>query len=141
MNWGKKLILALIAFMSFIAFLSARMILSNNDDLITKDYYEDGINYDKEYNARKAALKDSIVPDFVLNEQALMISFPCVVSYDLKMKCLANASNDKNYQGITTSTRTILIQKDELEKGEWQLQIDYSVKGKKYFIKKAIVIP
>jgi hypothetical protein len=141
MNWGKKLIMALIAFMSFIAFLSARMIMSNNDDLITKDYYEDGLNYDQEYNARRQAIKDSIIPDFVLNDEALLVSFPCKVSYKLKTKCLANSSKDNHYEGTTTSTRTILIPKNELDIGEWQLQLQYAVAEKKYFIKKSILVP
>lgn len=138
MNWGKKLVMALIAFMSFIVFLSSKMIMSNNDDLIAKNYYEDGLNYDQEYNDKKAAIVDSLVPDFIINEKAVLISFPCKVAYQLTSKCLANAEQDKVFNGTTNSSNTIVIPSEQLHKGEWQFNLKYSANNKDYFVKKSI---
>lgn len=139
MNWGKKLVLGMALFMSFIIFLSTKMILSNNDELIDKNYYEDGLNYDKEYNAHKQALKDSVIPEFDVNATGLSINFPTKVSYNISSKFLANAGKDRNYKGI--ADKTILIPSSEMDKGEWVLNLRYSATGKEYQIKKEIIMP
>ncbi|WP_207420978.1 FixH family protein [Desertivirga brevis] len=140
MNWGKKLIFVMVLFMSFIVFLSARMILSDNDDLIEKNYYEDGLNYDKEYNAHKRALKDSVIPELDIRTDGIHVSFPCEVEYKINSKCMANAGKDRLYKG-TTSGKALLIPAADLKQGEWILNFQYSAAGKDYQIKKEIIMP
>lgn len=141
MNWGNKLFLALALFMSFILFLSTKMILSNNDELIDKEYYEKGLSYDTEYDAERLALKDSVMPAIDVTAEALTIKFKTPVSFDLDCKYLANASKDRSYNGQTGQNKTISIPLNKLSKGTWQLTLNFAVQSKKYSVKRQIVVP
>jgi len=140
MSWGTKLIIALISFMGFIVFLGIRMVFSNEDALIDKDYYEQGINYDTEYNEKQQALQDSIVPQVTIKESGLNIAFPVPVKYKIICKKLSDANKDRSYNSNTES-RNIQLNAGELEKGAWLLAIEYRVQQKKYFVKRQIVLP
>ncbi|WP_207534255.1 FixH family protein [Desertivirga arenae] len=140
MNWGKKIVFVMFLFMSFIVFLSARMVLSDNDELIDKNYYEEGLNYDKEYNAHKAALKDSVIPELDIQTDGIHVSFPCDVEYKINSKCLANAGRDHIYKGSTVN-KALLIPSAQLRKGEWVLNFEYTAAGKVYQVKKEIIMP
>ena len=140
MNWGTKLTIALISFMAFIVSMGARMVLSNEDALIDKDYYERGLKYDKEYNENKQALQDSIIPEVNIKQSALSISFPVPVKYKLICKKLSDANKDRVYTANTES-RNIQVDAGELEKGTWLLTIEYHVQQKAYLVKRQIALP
>ena len=140
MNWGTKLTIALISFMSFIVFMGLRMVLSNEDALIDKDYYERGLNYDQEYNESKQALNDSILPEVIIKEAGLNISLPVTVKYKLTCQKLSDAKKDRIYTDHTES-RNIYINAGELEKGTWLFTIEYHTRQKSYLVKRQIVLP
>jgi len=141
MNWGNKLFLALALFMTFILFLSTKMILSNNDELIDKAYYEKGLSYDKEYEAERLALKDSVMPAIEVDNEALTIKFKTPASFDLDCKYLPNAGKDCSYKGEIIENGIFSIPVSKLSKGTWQLTLGFAVQAKKYSIKRQIVIP
>jgi len=60
MNWGTKLVIGMLSFMSFIVVLAVLMFNSNADPLVDEDYYEKGLNYDREMKRMEKAKKDSI---------------------------------------------------------------------------------
>lgn len=114
--------------------------MSDNDDLIDKNYYEDGLNYDKEYNAHTLALKDSVIPDLDIRSDGIHVIFPCEVEYKISSKYLADAGKDRVYKGSTIN-KALLIPVTDLKKGEWLLNFRYSAAGKDYQIKKEIILP
>jgi hypothetical protein len=60
MNWGTKLIIGMLSFMSFIIVLAVLMITSKPDPLVDEDYYEKGLNYDSEVQRMERMKKDSL---------------------------------------------------------------------------------
>lgn len=60
MNWGTKLIMGMLSFMSFIIVLAVLMFNSKPDPLVDEDYYEKGLNYDKEIKRLEKSQRDSI---------------------------------------------------------------------------------
>ena len=62
MNWGTKLVIGMLSFMSFIVVLGVLMIGSTPDPLVDEDYYEKGLNYDQEMKLKKnQEARDSIL--------------------------------------------------------------------------------
>ena len=53
-NWGTGITIGMILFMGFIITLSVKMI-GSKVDLVTKDYYEQGIEFEEHLNQVKAA--------------------------------------------------------------------------------------
>lgn len=142
MNWGKKLILVLGLFIAFIMGLGAIMIMrSENDALIDNDYYEKGQTYDNEYNARKGAVDDMVIPVITTDQYGVIITFPVHAAYKLICKRPSDSHMDKTFKGLTDVDCSIPILKGELEPGPWLLNIEFTINGKKYLFESEIVMP
>lgn len=103
-TWGHGVIIALVAFMSFILtliFIYARM--PETFDLVTEDYYEEEIKFQDEIDAYKAAdaLKDSVT--IKVDEMGVTIKFP---------KEFNNANTKGTLQIYHPSKKMLDIKKD-----------------------------
>jgi hypothetical protein len=141
MNWGTKLVIALALFMAFILTLSVKMIFSNDDALIEKDYYEQGLNYNKKYNARQQAVADSVVPSVDVNENGLTISFTHPAECKLNFKRLSDAKMDTNFARRTDQDFNIHILEGDLKRGSWLLILNYRIDEKTYLHESEIIMP
>lgn len=47
MNWGVKIVIALVSFMALIMSFGVYMVSKDTDSLVAEDYYERGLNYDQ----------------------------------------------------------------------------------------------
>ena len=141
MNWGTKLVIALALFMAFIITLGVKMIFSNDDALIEKDYYEQGLNYDKKYEAKKLALADSVVPSIDVNEYGLTISFAQPADCMLNFKRLSDAKMDTTFERRTDEDFSIQVLDGELESGPWRLALNYTIDEKTYLYESEIIMP
>lgn len=141
MNWGTKLIIALALFMAFIITLGVKMIFSNDDALIEKDYYEQGLNYDKKYEAKQLALTDSVVPSVDVNEFGLTISFNQPADCTLNFKRLSDAKMDTTFERRTDEDFSIQVLEGELESGPWRLALNYIIDEKTYLYETEIIMP
>ena len=141
MNWGSKLVLAMGLFMAFIITLSVKMILSNDDALIEKDYYEKGLNYDETYNSKQSAIADSVVPAIDVNEYGLSISFPDPASCRLNFKRLSDARMDTTFNRDTDEDFSIQVFEGDLQSGPWLLKLNYTINEKNYLLEQEIIMP
>jgi hypothetical protein len=142
MNWGKKLVIGMAAFMIFIASLGAVMIMRNDDDgLIEGDYYEKGQAFDVDYKAKQDAIDDMVVPVITTNEYGVTITFPVPVKYQVICRRLSDYHMDKVFNGYTDEDRDIQILKGTLEPGPWLLRIQYSTRKKNYLFEGEIMMP
>lgn len=139
MNWGQKLVLAMALFMTFIVALGVAMFMNEgNDELIEKDYYQQGLNYDTNYREEQNARIDSVIPELKISPEGLWISFKEPAQYQLSCKRLSDASMDKLYQGESAA---IKIGANELSSGPWLIELHYQIKGKSYLLKREIHMP
>jgi hypothetical protein len=142
MNWGKKLVIGMAAFMIFIISMGAVMIMRNNDDaLIEGNYYEKGQAFDADYKAKQDAIDDLVVPSITINDFGVTITFPVPVKYQLICRRLSDYHMDKIFNGYTDEDRDIQILKGELEPGLWLLRIQYTTRGKNYLFEGEIMMP
>ena len=142
MNWGTKIVLGMVAFMLFIVAMVVYMFsVHGKDALIDEDYYEKGINYNQEYNARQQMITDQAEPIITINDSQLIIQLKDSASYELKLMRPASAKNDIKEKGTTVGdANLILLNHKDMHKGLWFLELKWNSHNKAYLFKKNITL-
>ncbi len=140
MNWGKGIIIAIGAFMCFILFMVVTL-MSKSTDLESEDYYKKEIEYEQEMNALKNAsqLKEHAKID--LTEEYLVVVLPTKEQVSNVQIALFRPDNKKKDRLLNeNNSKTIMIAKNTLLKGRYNVAIKYEVNGKKILQKEEIMI-
>src|SRR5690554_5679341 len=129
MNWGKGIAVAMAAFMIFIIVLTG-IKLSKVNDLETENYYEREINYEQEIQAQRNA--NAYAKMQIKNDDSFVV-FTIPDEVDMKKAKVLfirpnNKEQDKTF--IFEDSKTLLIDKSELEAGKYKLEITYLVDDK-----------
>lgn len=142
MNWGTKVVLGMIAFMVFIVAMVVYMFsVHGNDALVDEDYYEKGINYNQEFNARQNMLDDGAVPKVEITGKLIRIRLKDSASYELKLMRPSTVKDDVKDSGSTVSdSNLIIISTANMHKGLWFLELKWRTGGKDYLFKKNITL-
>ncbi|RZK53691.1 MAG: nitrogen fixation protein FixH [Pedobacter sp.] len=142
MNWGTKIVLGMIAFMLFIVAMVVYMFsVHGNDALVDEDYYEKGINYNKEYNATQNTISGHQEPKITLSDSQLIIQLKDSAGYELKLMRPSTVENDIKTKGSTIGdAHLILIDKKDLPAGLWFLELKWKSDGNDYQFKKSITL-
>ncbi|WP_461790587.1 FixH family protein [Pedobacter sp.] len=142
MNWGTKIVLGMAAFMSFIVGMAIYMFNNyGKDALVEDDYYEKGINYNKEFNAKTNMLNDEATPTLDITKSQLIIKLKDSVNYDLALIRPSSKSADVKSKGHTIGeSNLILIDLTGMGKGLWQLKLSWTNNGKDYLFTKEITL-
>lgn len=142
MNWGAKLVLGMAVFMSFIIGMVVYMFKNHsNDALVEDDYYEKGISYDKEYEAKSNTLNDSATPEIKQSQSQLIIQLKDAADYQLTLMRPSAKEKDVKSSGKTIGDENlIIIEAGSLDKGFWSLKLEWRSNGRDYLFTKDITI-
>lgn len=135
MNWGKGIAIALALFMGFIIVLVVKMV-SQDVELETEDYYKKDIAYQEEITSMENALALTEKPSISLTETHVIVQFPEGLSFteaQLNLKRPNDETDDRSYKIVGTSMFT--LNRSELEKGVYKLELSYTHKDKNYLQK------
>jgi len=141
MNWGKGLTIAIIAFMSFILYMVITLITKGNADLVSEDYYQKEIEYEKEITALKNS--ENATEKVTINDKGefIVFQFPTTKEIDNIEIHLLRPNNDK--ADLTFSekdTKNVMIEKKKLEKGIYKASIKYDSEGQTFLQKEELNI-
>jgi hypothetical protein len=142
MNWGTKIIIGMALFMAFIMAMAAKMVLSGaEDDLVEKNYYEKGLQYDQSYNLQSVAVSDSVVPTFEAAQDHLIISFKSAPE-KYKLLCLrpSDSKLDFVYQGAALDNKKMLVSREKLKSGPWNFHLEFTINDKEYLVERQMTI-
>ncbi|HMD00495.1 MAG TPA: FixH family protein [Ferruginibacter sp.] len=143
MNWGHKIIIVYVVFIAGMGLLIFRA-SSNNDDLVTSDYYARELQYQQNLDDMKRTSALSSMPDCSLQQDALLIRFPPdflgkLISGNALLYCPSNAANDLNKTfELKDEVLSIVVPKNY--HGAFELQLNWQSDGKKYYFEKKISI-
>jgi hypothetical protein len=140
MNWGKGIIITMAAFMSFILFMVFTL-MSKSTDLESEDYYKKEIEYEQEMNAliNASQLKENAKID--LTEEYVVVVLPTKEEVSNVQIALFRPDNKKKDKLLNeNNSKTIMIAKNTLLKGRYNVAIKYEVNGKKILQKEEIMI-
>lgn len=142
MNWGTKIVLGMAAFMLFIICMVVYMFKKHgNDALVEDDYYEKGIHYDKEYDAKSNTLNDDAAPIIKLSKSQLILQLKAAADYQLTLMRPSEAKKDISSKGKTIGdAHLIIIDAMHLDKGLWSLKLEWRSNGIDYLFVKEITI-
>lgn len=144
LNWGTSIILAFVAFISFILFFVIRMSTDDrsNHDLVTKDYYRAELNYQEEINAEKSANDDDVKLIIEKKPEGLLVKFPEKIEFK-KVKGIMSLYRPSNKHldfdfPISLSISHLLIPDKRLLDGRWDIKVFWQYDGKDYLHKEQI---
>ena len=136
MNWGKGIILVLAIFILFISGMSIYMFLAPVDDY-DHQYYENGLNFDHDYNRERQVIKDHATPSVRVANQKFFLGFTQPVTGHIKFLRPSDTALDKTFKlegkEIEISLKTIPV-------GQWQLVMAWESNHKAYLYHKEVYI-
>ncbi|WP_395626290.1 FixH family protein [Daejeonella sp.] len=139
MNWGTKLVIGMGLFMAFIITLVVFMMRSDSDDLVDKDYYQKGIEYDKEYARKNQVQQDNAEPEIYVGD-SLKIVFKKPATGSVRFLHPSDKKNDRTLNMETSKNNVFVLPLNETSKGHWKLILEWKSEGKEYLFEKNILI-
>lgn len=125
MNWGKGIVIGMVTFMGFITFLVVSLMM-NKVDLQSEDYYKREINFEQEITAMENSNGLEAKIEVVSQDQFVLVKVPEKGNFsNIQLDFIRpdDQKLDKKYQII--GTKTFLIDKSELKKGNYSIEISY----------------
>jgi hypothetical protein len=143
MNWGNKLVVVFIVFGLFIGYLVYRAVTTKYD-LVSKEYYKDELRYQDKIDRIKNASKISEVK-LEQDAEAVIIHLPqeqigYAVSGDVFFYCITDDRNDYHTALQVDSTNRQIILKKALQKGAYELKINWQLGKELYYSEQKLQI-
>jgi hypothetical protein len=143
-NWGTGIVIAFVAFISFILFFVIRMTTSHNanHDLVTEEYYKAELGYQKEIDAEQNAINSFEQIQLKKESDGLLVIFPD--GYDnanVSGRFLLYRPSNKRLDfelPIDISDSNQLIPEKRLLEGRWDIKIFWKHQGKEFLHKESI---
>lgn len=138
MNWGKGIVIALTLFIGFISFLVVK-IMSQDVDLVSEDYYKQEIDYEARIQKEQNGLNNAAKIELVDQEAYVVVQLPdssSLTNVVLNLKRPNDKKLDKSFK--IEGTKTFMLPKSSLEKGKYELTIEYTINGEECLMKKVI---
>jgi len=139
MNWGKATILILVTFVLFICGMSYFMFSSPADDY-DHQYYEDGLNFDRDYNREKQVVNDHAQPTITVDTCCIKLSFPQQINGRVKMSRPSSDARDTSIVLDNSTGNPIEVLTKNLHKGKWQMVFTWESSKKAYLYQQEVYI-
>lgn len=143
-NWGTGIVIAMIAFMSFILFFVVKMFTDDQYeyDLVVEEYYKQEIGFQEELNAERSALELTENVGIEQTESGVLINFPGdEVSSDIDglVSFYRPSNKDLDFtKPVFMEDQKMFIPKNEIAAGRWNISVRWNQNGKTYLTRKNI---
>lgn len=145
-NWGTGIVLAFICFISFILFFVYRMLSDDqaNHSLVSETYYIEELAYQGEIDSEQLAKDLDVSLSVQLIEEGILIVFPKdqqaeAISGQIKLYRPSNVNLDTSIP-IHIKQSEVIISRDQLESGRWNIAVDWNYDNKRYLHKTALIL-
>lgn len=143
MNWGNKLVVVFIVFGAFIGYLVYRAV-NTKYDLVSKDYYKDELRYQDKIDRQNNAAKISDVK-IEQDADAVIIHLPneqkgFAVTGDVFFYCITDELKDYHTALQVDSSNQQIIMKKSLQKGAYNVKINWQVGKEPFYFEKKLLI-
>jgi nitrogen fixation protein FixH len=142
-NWGTGIVIAIIAFMSFIMYFVISMSTDNkfSHDLVTENYYQKELEFQDQIDATKNAklLEEDI--KIVKSEKGLQIYFPKIFKNEMEGKVFLYRPSNKQLDfeiSISITDNYLLVPEKSLLDGRWNISVKVTHNNKEYYFSKEI---
>ena len=144
-NWGKGIVIGMLAFMSFIMYFVVTMSINKkySHDLVTEKYYAKEMAYQTEIDAETNTynLKGKI--EGRRTDKGWLLTFPNDLEFS-KIEGKVFLYRPSNQQldfdlPVVFSGTNLLIPDKQMVDGRWNITIEWTYNDKEYLYKKSIV--
>lgn len=139
-NWGTKLVMGMVSFMTFIVVLAVMMFNSKPDALVDNDYYEKGLNYNADYNLKEQVKADHAAPEILILPGEILLKFKAAAEGKVKIVRPSDKRMDKVVNFKTDAAYRSAIPSKEIAKGRWKLIITWNSAGKSYLDEQEVMV-
>ena len=115
------------------------MIRSESDDLVDVNYYEKGIEYDKDYIRKNQLIEDMAEPEISITDQFTII-FKSPAKGNIRFIHPSDKTKDNTLSFDSGKDNQVLIPLNEYRKGHWKVSVEWESDKKAYLYEKNIVI-
>jgi len=144
-NWGTGIVLAFIAFISFIMYFVISMNVNKkyDHDLVIENYYQQELEFQNDINKQQKGndLAENIT--WSKTDKGIIITFPEAFEANLITgNVFLYRPSNKQFDfetPILLSEHTLLIPDERLLDGRWNIKVDWQYEGNSYMFKKEIV--
>ncbi|WP_072401933.1 FixH family protein [Flaviramulus basaltis] len=143
-NWGTGIVIAFIAFISFIMYFIITMNVNDKyaHDLVTEDYYAEELAYQNDIDKLKNSKNLSENITYTKSVEGLVIYFPSNLDFK-KITGNVFLYRPSNKQldfdtVISLSKQNLLIPDNRLVDGRWNIKIDWQYDSQSYLYKEII---
>lgn len=139
-NWGHKLVFFMVVFMLFIVVLIYN-ISRQQVDLVDKNYYEKGIEYQQEINKFNASdsIRHEIGFDLQKRELSFVTNIPNLEGNIYFYKA-SDAKLDFEVPFHTNETGVFVYNTSALKPGTWKVTFEWKLAGKLMAAEKQLVV-
>jgi len=139
MNWGKATVIILITFVLFIAGLSYVMFGAPADDY-DHQYYEEGLNFDHDYDREKQVVKDHAQPRIEVDTCCVKITFPQQVKGQVRFLRPSSDFRDQTFSLDNANRQAIVLPTKNIAKGQWQLVFNWQSGHNSYLYQQEVYV-
>lgn len=143
-NWGTGIVIAILSFMTFIIFLVVSMTTNQefNHDLVVEEYYKQELSFQDQLDREANSLNLRRNIQVEQTENGFTVLFPTNMEVSkITGKILVYRPSDKEMDfniPIALSSHQLLIPAGNLEKGRWNIEIDWAYEKEFYYFKKEL---
>ncbi len=144
-NWGTGLVIGMVLFIGFIMFFVIQIMTDKkyDYDLVTEDYYQKEMVYQKELDARENSNSLAANISGKKTAEGWMLTFPEGLEYSeiSGTVSLYRPSNKKlDFElPVALTDATFLVPNIRLVQGRWNTIVNWTYKGETYLFKEEIV--
>jgi hypothetical protein len=142
MNWGKSIVVAYVAFASFIGVL-VTICMRHDPGLVAQDYYKQELVYQQRIDQIKNAADLSLKPTITAANNQVQISFADfsrVTNGEFSLFRPSDARQDKTYTLPATKETVQVFDVSAQQRGMYKARLRWTMDGKEYFIEETIYI-
>lgn len=143
MNWGKWIIVVFIVFAAFIGTL-VTVCVRQDISLVSNDYYRDELAFEQQMARVRNGNELSVRPALkVLADGTIEVAFDNfgeMEKGELKLFRPSDATLDKTYALIATSSPIQIFSTGELEPGMYRAKMQWTMNGKEFFMEEVILL-
>lgn len=141
-NWGTGIVIAMVLFMSFIAFFVIKSFEGDNKHfLVDEEYYKSELKYQEEIDKLKNT--KTLSGKVVISKTATgyIIEFPKEINESTTgtISFLRPSSKVLDFEiPIAIMNNKMIVEHENLVSGNWNIRIDFKSNSEEYLVKRSI---
>jgi len=145
-NWGTSIVIAIVAFMSFILFFVIKMSVNSkyDHDLVATEYYKNELVFQEEIDKEQNLKLLSAPIQLEQKVEGISIVFPSELQpKDIQGKVFLYRPSNKKMDieiPLSISSNILFLPKKDLVGGRWDIIVDFTHQGTAYLVKKEVML-